>query len=69
VTYVDQNYRAIPLRESRGISGHSMGGHGAIKPGMLFPNFFSSVYGLSPFVLGLEKDYGVDGDAYKQGTH
>ena len=66
VNYVDQNYRTITNRENRGIAGHSMGGHGAIKLGMLFPNVFASVYALSPYVLGLEKDYGVEGKAYKQ---
>jgi enterochelin esterase-like enzyme len=66
VTYVDQNYRTISLRESRGISGHSMGGHGAIKLGMLYPDIFSSVYALSPYVLDLERDYGIEGDAFKQ---
>ncbi len=66
VSYVDQKYRTISEWESRGIAGHSMGGHGAIKLGMLFPNVFSSVYALSPFVLGLEKDFGVEGEAFKQ---
>jgi len=66
VSYVDQNYRTISEWESRGITGHSMGGHGAIKLGMLFPDVFSSVYALSPYVLGLEKDYGKDGGAFKQ---
>lgn len=66
VSYVDQSYRTIPDRESRGIAGHSMGGHGALKLAMLFPDVFTSVYALSPFVLGLEKDYGVEGEAFKQ---
>ncbi len=66
VSYVDQNYRTLQDRDSRGVSGHSMGGHGAIKLGMLFPDVFTSVYALSPYVLGLEKDYGKDGEAYKQ---
>lgn len=66
VKYVDQNYRTIPHRESRGITGHSMGGHGAIKLGMLFPDVFGSVYALSPYVLDLERDYGIEGEAYKQ---
>ena len=65
VTHIDQNYRTIPNRESRGITGHSMGGHGAIKMGMLYPDVFSIVYALSPYVLGLESDYGIDGDAFK----
>ncbi|MFC2148749.1 alpha/beta hydrolase [Bacteroidota bacterium] len=66
VNYVDQKYRTISDRESRGIAGHSMGGHGAIKLGMLFSDVFASVYALSPFVLGLEKDFGAEGEAYKQ---
>ena len=65
VTYMDKNYRTIPARESRGIAGHSMGGHGAIKLGMLFPDVFSSVYALSPYVLDLEMDYSAEGDAFK----
>ena len=66
VSYVDQKYRTIPDRQSRGIAGHSMGGHGAIKLGMLFPDVFSSVYALSPYVLDLDKDYGTEGKAYIQ---
>lgn len=66
VRHIDKKYRTIPEWESRGIAGHSMGGHGAIKLGMLFPDVFSSVYALSPYVLGLEEDYGPDGQAYKQ---
>lgn len=66
VSYVDQKYRTIADRGSRGIAGHSMGGHGALKLGMLFSDIFSSVYALSPYVLGLEKDYGAEGEAFKQ---
>ena len=66
VNYVDQKYRTLQNRESRGIAGHSMGGHGAIKLGMLFPDVFASVYALSPYVLALEKNYAAEGVAYKQ---
>lgn len=65
VSYVDSKYRTIQNNESRGIAGHSMGGHGAIKLGMLFPDVFSNVYALSPYVLGLEKDYGIEGVIWK----
>ena len=37
VDYMDKNFRTIANRESRGIGGHSMGGYGAIKIGMLYP--------------------------------
>ena len=43
-----------------------MGGHGALKLGMLYPDVFASVYALSPYVLGLEKDYSKEGEAFKQ---
>lgn len=48
VNYVDRKFRTIPTRNSRGICGHSMGGNGAIKIGMLFSNVFGAVYALSP---------------------
>ena len=47
VNYVDKNYRTIANRESRGITGWSMGGHGALKLGMQYPNIFGAVYSLS----------------------
>ncbi len=51
VTYIDSHYRTIRDRESRGIAGHSMGGNGALKLSMLYPQVFSSVYALSPSIL------------------
>jgi S-formylglutathione hydrolase FrmB len=48
VAYVDSHYRTIPGAASRGLSGHSMGGYGAIRIGMKHPEVFSSVYLLSP---------------------
>jgi enterochelin esterase-like enzyme len=30
VKYMDENYRTIPKKESRGITGHSMGGYGSL---------------------------------------
>ncbi len=66
VTYVDQNYRTLKNPESRGISGHSMGGYGAIKIGMLHPEVFSSVYSLSGAILDLVEEAGVKGPAYRR---
>ena len=48
VAFIDSRYRTLAQRESRGLSGHSMGGYGAIRLGMKFPEVFSSVYLLSP---------------------
>lgn len=47
VSYIDEHYRTIPDRESRGLAGHSMGGYGTIRLGMKFPEVFSSIYMLS----------------------
>jgi enterochelin esterase-like enzyme len=48
VGYVDNHYRTIARVESRGISGHSMGGFGSLNIAMLHPNVFGIVYSLSP---------------------
>ena len=48
VQYIDKKFRTIPDRMSRGLAGHSMGGHGALKIGMLYSDVFSAVYALSP---------------------
>ena len=67
VKYMDENYRTLPQREARGVAGHSMGGQGAIKMGMLFPGVFSSVYALSPAVLDATSDeYGILGEHYRR---
>jgi S-formylglutathione hydrolase FrmB len=66
VAYMDKNFRTIPERESRGIGGHSMGGYGAIKMGMLYPDVFSCVYGLSPGLLAFVKEFGPNSNSYKE---
>ncbi|MBD1260840.1 esterase family protein [Maribacter polysiphoniae] len=69
VTFIDKNFRTIPESGSRGIAGHSMGGQGAIKMGMMFPDVFSSVYALSPAHMGtLTEEFGIDGYAHKRIT-
>lgn len=66
VTYMDKNYRTLPNRESRGIAGHSMGGYGAFKIGMLHPDVFSSIYALSPGLLAMVKEFGPNSNSYKE---
>ncbi len=67
VSYIDDNYRTIQDSGSRGVAGHSMGGQGAIKMGMLFPEVFSSVYALSPAHLGtLTEEFGARGTVHRQ---
>jgi S-formylglutathione hydrolase FrmB len=66
VSRVDQKYRTIPNRDSRGLSGHSMGGHGALKIGMLYPDVFGAVYAMSPAVLGWAAEFTLNSPAFKQ---
>ncbi len=66
VTYMDKNFRTIANREARGIGGHSMGGYGAIKIAMLYPDVFNCVYALSPGLLAFVKEFGPNSDSYKQ---
>ena len=51
VGYIDANYRTIPEREARGLSGHSMGGYGTFRIGMKRPDVFSSLYAMSACCL------------------
>ena len=51
VGYIDSHYRTLARAESRGLTGHSMGGYGTIRIGMKFPEVFSSFYALSPCCL------------------
>jgi hypothetical protein len=52
VPYIDANFRTLANRDSRGIAGDYMGGHGAIRFGMRRPDVFGSVYGLRPVGTG-----------------
>ncbi|MES2518605.1 MAG: alpha/beta hydrolase-fold protein [Bacteroidota bacterium] len=66
VEYMDKNFRTLANRESRGIAGHSMGGYGAFKIGMLHPEVFSSIYALSPGLLAMVKEFGPNSNSYKE---
>ena len=66
VQYVDQHYRTIPNRLSRGLFGHSMGGNGALKMAMLFADQFSAVYAMSPAVLHFSDDFRLSHPAFKR---
>jgi S-formylglutathione hydrolase FrmB len=48
VAYMDTHYRTLPNRASRGLVGHSMGGYGASRIGMKYPDVFGSLYIMSP---------------------
>ena len=48
VRYVDAHYRSIPQPASRGISGYTVGGFGALSLAMRHPDVFGAVYSISP---------------------
>ena len=43
VNHIDSNYRTIAHRDSRGITGHSMGGYGCMHLALTYPDVFSAV--------------------------
>ena len=49
--YIDSHYRTIAARESRGLSGHSMGGYGTLRIGMKYPDVYSVLYVMSACCL------------------
>ncbi len=51
VAYIDEHYRTISSRRSRGLVGHSMGGYGATRIGMKHSDVFGSLYIMSPCCL------------------
>ncbi len=65
VNYIDKHYRTIADKDSRGIAGVSMGGNGALKMGMLFPDVFSAVYATTPATLNWSDGINTGIDAFK----
>jgi enterochelin esterase-like enzyme len=51
VAYIDSHYRTVADRNSRGLSGHSMGGYGTVRVGMKHPEVFSALYAMSSCCL------------------
>lgn len=51
VAAIDERYRTIAERRSRGLSGHSMGGYGTLRIAMKYPELYSSFYAMSSCCL------------------
>jgi S-formylglutathione hydrolase FrmB len=66
VQHIDKTFKTIANRDSRGIGGHSMGGYGAFKIAMLYPEVFSSTYAMSPGLLAFVKEFGPNSDSFKE---
>jgi lysophospholipase L1-like esterase/pimeloyl-ACP methyl ester carboxylesterase len=60
VAYIDANYRTLPVRESRGLAGHSMGGYGTMRIGMKRPDAFGALYAMSSCCLLIDPAQGGD---------
>ncbi len=52
VPFIDNKYRTISDKNSRAIIGHFMGGRGALKVAMAYPEIFNIVYALHPVATG-----------------
>ncbi|MFX0555898.1 alpha/beta hydrolase [Maribacter sp. CXY002] len=66
VSFMDKNYRTLSKPGSRGITGHSMGGYGALKIAMKHPDIFETVYALSPGALTIVREYGPNSNTYME---
>jgi S-formylglutathione hydrolase FrmB len=51
VAHMERQYRAKKERENRAIAGTSMGGYGALKIAMKFPDRYAAVVGQSPIIF------------------
>jgi enterochelin esterase-like enzyme len=60
VEYIDSHYSTLKDKNSRGLAGHSMGAHGALKVALLYPDCFCAVYALSPALLAAHKEWMQD---------
>src|SRR5450755_1720835 len=68
VAYMDAHYRTIPNRASRGLVGHSMGGYGASRIGMKYPDVFGSLYIMSPCCMSARMGGGSPGNSSLEKT-
>ncbi|MEK7395715.1 MAG: alpha/beta hydrolase-fold protein [Candidatus Poribacteria bacterium] len=62
IEYIDSHW-ALRQRESRAVIGHSMGGYGGIKLGMLYPEVFGCIGGMAG-VWDTEDGFNVDPSSY-----
>ncbi len=51
IEHVESTYRVRSDRSSRALGGVSMGGYGALKIGLKYPDLYASVAGFSPIVF------------------
>ncbi len=54
--HIEKTYSIIDDRKCRSIGGLSMGGYGAIRFGLCYPEYFGSIFALSPAVFDYLSD-------------
>jgi S-formylglutathione hydrolase FrmB len=57
IAYMETSYRARKGRENRAIAGTSMGGYGALKIAMKYPDLYAAAAGQSPIVFPGAKSF------------
>lgn len=62
---IDTHFRTIASARARGISGHSMGGYGALRLAFRHPDVFSTVYALSPCCLAFAGDLSTTSETWQ----
>jgi enterochelin esterase-like enzyme len=65
--YIDQHYRTIDRSSARGICGFSMGGSGAIRLMLKYPDLFCTAATLAAAIDKTPEDFGGD-NCYQQAT-
>ncbi len=50
IPFLDSSYKTIPTRKGRGLVGFSMGGYGALRYSLAYPNLFAATTLLSPAI-------------------
>jgi endo-1,4-beta-xylanase len=58
--FIDRNYRTIDRPSARGICGFSMGGAGAIRLVLKYPELFGTAAALAPAIDKTPEDFGGD---------
>jgi S-formylglutathione hydrolase FrmB len=57
IPHIDKNYRTVASRQGRCIEGHSMGGRGATRLALKFPELFCSLFNQAGNVIHLVELY------------
>ncbi|MBL7837950.1 MAG: alpha/beta hydrolase [Bacteroidetes bacterium] len=65
VNLIDQRYRTKPQANQRGLFGHSMGGNGALKIALQYPDVFGAVYALSPSAMDWSDEFNLNNPSFE----